>query len=169
MMRYRNTNMAAIFYKYTNKGLFKLNQGTSTAAPARISVFPNTATSNNLTLITGISIRTNEIIQTFTTFDDAIHYFHFGKGVGSMVISGVVFMDCSGNMPGLALIYGVTSKIRGVPIVVSTGNYTFTGIINDISMNIVSEPDTMAEFTLQLIMTENDAQPTITPTSNVTC
>lgn len=149
--------MAAIFY-YGNNGVFKGSVG-SAAAPANISVFDKLVGKDNLCIITQIGITMTETTQFFQTFDDLIHYFWFGKGLGNISIQGMLFMDCHGKMPGLDPLFKAIGQQRGKLITCTMGSILFKGVIQECNVTMVSEPETMVSFSISLAMTENSLPP----------
>lgn len=157
--------MAAIFYSYSDNGdVFKQQIGIP---PVRVDFLENFQSKDSMALITEVSVQTTETIQFFITFDDIIKYFHFGAGLGTINIAGVIFMDCDGNMPGISSLYDIISGIRGLPVVISMGGKGFTGVVTNTTVNVVAEPTTMANFNLNIAMTEHDLGGTEAP--NVSC
>ena len=146
--------MAAVYYQYqNNKDIFLKNVSMST--PVSVSGFPDPGP-GMLILTTGVGIETSETIQYFLTFDDVIDFMWFGKGVGSLVVSGMAFLDCSGSFNSLAAFYGWVASNRGKVVNVSlAGNTWFSGPVAGTSVNIMSEPDTYAEFTVHIAMTNH--------------
>src|SRR5574343_108699 len=96
--------MGAIFFKPNeSKGVFRGNFPVNYFVDCKQlnSLFSNTAAESYFTVVTDLGIENNETIQFFLSFDDFINYFYFGKGIGSIALSGMIFTDCVGNMPGL--------------------------------------------------------------------
>lgn len=142
--------MAAIFYSASGKDVFRGDINYS--CPISVGFLAGLENNNVLTLITEVSIQTSETIQYLLSFDDLINYMNFGKGVGQINITGILFSDCNGNMPGASNLYNQIGAIRGNPASVSIGGYVFTGVISSSSLTTTSEPDTMAQFTVSLAM-----------------
>jgi len=144
--------MAAIFYTYSNNDVFMKN---IPVAPVEVDYLLNIEGQDNMIIFTEVSITTTETNQIFLTFDDIITYFHFGKGVGSINLSGLMFCNCSGDMPGVSNFYTAISQARGQKTNVSLGNDFFTGIIQSTSASVTSEPTTMIQFTIAMSMIDN--------------
>jgi len=158
--------MGAIFYQYSDTGILKHSVG-STAVPGSIDIFENInanaktkggplVSKDNLCIITQIGVAMSEIVQFFPTFDDFIHHYWFGKGVGSIVCQGVLFLDCHGVFPGLSSLMTAIGEHRGEKIVCSFGDFLFTGILTNCDLQMVAEPETVLSFTINLGMTEHN-------------
>src|SRR5579859_7439346 len=48
-------------------------------------------------IVSEVLFQNKDTIQYFLTFDDLVSYFYFGKGLGSMVISGSIISSCNGS------------------------------------------------------------------------
>ena len=145
--------MAAIFYSYGNNSIFS-KVGSSTA-PVTLDVFGSLVNSGSLCIITQFGINTTETIQYFQTFDDLIHYYWFGKGLGSMSISGMLFMDCNGAMPGINNLLTAVGQKRGQEVTCVMGGISFVGILQECNITMVSEPETMATFNITMSMVDH--------------
>ena len=164
--------MGAIFHNYSDKGMIKNSVGGG-AVPVSTDLFSgwfmfNQVQADYLTIITEVSITNNDVVQFFLSFDDFIHHYYFGKGVGQMRISGMFFTDCggfftnagvvnaAGGMPGLGHFYKVLGEKRGTVVTISTdGGMWFKGVLTDCTVTFVSEPETMASFTINLGMIDH--------------
>jgi len=158
--------MAAIFYQYGNNSIFKNSVGTGALLfCADLDDF--SASSSNMSVVTDIGIHVQETVQFFQSFDDFIHYYYFGKGLGSITINMLFFQDCtSGTAPGLAKILQRIGEKRGKTLDVSIGNVVFTGVLMDFSITVMSEPETHYAISLHLGMTDHKMQaPSIDPTT----
>ncbi len=144
--------MGAIFYSYSNNNMFKTSVSSSTA-PAFIEIFNNLVNKDNMCIITQIGINITDTVQFFHSFDDFIHYYWFGKGVGQITISGMLFMNCdTGDMPGVKTLLTIVGQNRGKEIKCGLGTFGFTGVMTDCRLDVVSEPETMVQFSLNLAM-----------------
>jgi hypothetical protein len=102
-------------------------------------------------IVTSVGVQNRDTIQYFLTFDDVIHYFFFGKGLGNVAIQGVVLSNCDGDVnPGLNNLYNMLRGIRGTEVLISLGYFAFSAILSDFSTNTVADPVLMSEFTLNL-------------------
>lgn len=156
--------MAAIFYNYSDDNMFK-NSVSSGAAPISTNLFEDLQNENMLCIISQISITHNDVVQFFMTFDDFIHHYYFGKGVGSISISGMIFTNCQGGMPGLLAFYQRIANVRGKEVIMSTPGVTFTGVLLDCNVTMVAEPETMASFTANFAMVNSNLSSPTFPSS----
>lgn len=141
--------MAAVFYTPDpNVKIFRT--GLEINNTVRVPFLDNMIGEAGHCIVSDVSVSNNDTIQFFMTFDDFISYFYFGKGLGDLVIRGMLFMDCSGDMPGVNKFYSKVSEIRGTEVDVSFGNVVFTCVLVGFSTTAVSEPVSVTEFTLQL-------------------
>ncbi len=67
----------------------------------------------------------------------------------------MLFLDCSGAMPGVNALLSAIGKKRGKEVVCSFNTISFTGILLDCNITAVSEPETMATFTANFGMIEH--------------
>ena len=155
--------MGALFYNYSEDNIFKQNI-SSASAVAHISIFEDLVSEDNLCIITEIGVGISETVQFFLTFDDLIHYYWFGKGLGSISCQGLLFLGCDSDVfPGVSTLLNAVAAHRGKPITCSIGPFTFTGVLVDCQLSVVSEPETMAQFTLNIAMTEHSLPPSERP------
>ena len=150
--------MAAIFYSYKSNNDIFLNS-IKYGNPVGISFLPDLVSAANLSIITHVGIQTTETIQYFLTFDDAIRFFFFGRGLGNLVVQGVCFSDNSGIIPGLSNVGQALSNNRGKAVSVSlSGVGGFSGVISATSFDISAEPDTTATFSVTITITGSSIQ-----------
>lgn len=146
--------MGALFYSYGSNGMFKNSVGPG-SAPAQIDMFSDLVRKDSLCIITQVGIQISDVVQFFLTFDDFVHYYYFGKGVGNITISGMIFLNCDNQLPGVSdLLEGVGQK-RGQEIKVSMNDHWFIGVLIDCSIQMVSEPETMVTFQANLGMIDH--------------
>lgn len=151
--------MGALFYSYGNGGIFKNSVG-STTSPAVIDIFADLASKDNLCVITQIGVTLSDTVQFFLTFDDLIHYYWFGKGVGNITCQGLLFLNCdSGDMPGVEALLTAVGEKRGQEVQCSFNAFAFTGVLLDCNITMISEPETMASFTANFAMIDHTLQP----------
>jgi len=93
-----------------------------------------------------VSLQLSETIQYFLSFDDVIKFIHFGKGVGALVVDGTLFGDCYGSIPGLNKFRSALSELRGKEQRVTLGGMVVVAIMTQAQVNLVGDPDTMAQF-----------------------
>lgn len=101
-----------------------------------------------LALYTSVSLRLGETIQYFLTFDDVIKFIHFGKGVGTLSVEGLLLCDIDGDLPGIHKYYKAIGKLRGESVTATVGPVTMTVVMTDVQNTIMSDPDTMSQFTV---------------------
>lgn len=140
--------MAAFFYSYNGNDVFQTTQ--SAGSIVQIDFLNSVVTAENFIMYTAVGVQTSEIIQYFLTFDDVIDYLHFGKGLGTVVVSGIIFSDCNENLPGVNNLYSAFGSVRGKSVKVSLGSYSAKAVVVNSSVEVVGEPDTMAQFTITL-------------------
>ena len=87
--------MAAIFMNLSKSDFF--HSGGS-ANPIFIPRVEDLVSDHGfLALYTQVSVQLPETIQYFLTFDDVIKVIHFGKGVGSIVAEGIMYLQVIGT------------------------------------------------------------------------
>ncbi len=143
--------MAAILLTYGEQDIF--NNNIKYCFPvAHILSGIESATA----IITSVSVRTAETTQFFLSFGDVIHYLHFGKGLGEANISGIAFVDCNGEMPGLSKFFSAVKTGRGKIISISfLGGGAFKGPLIGSQCTVRGEPETMAEFNISMAITSS--------------
>jgi hypothetical protein len=147
--------MAAFFYTYGPNDVFKTIPGDNSSL---ISIeFLDTLVKNKsaLAIYTDIQFQSTEINQLFPTFDNKITYLQFGKGVGAINVSGIIFSACDHTVPGIAALYSSFQSMRNQKVAVSMAGITFFAIVASATCNITGEPDTMAQFQISLQTVED--------------
>jgi hypothetical protein len=137
--------MPAHFFTYSGGDLFKTGGGGG----AYLIDIPQINTligKAGLAVYTNATLQLSKTLQYFLTFDDVIKYIHFGKGVGSVTVEGIMFSDCSGDVPGAAKFANIYSSLRGNDVTIAIGNTAVKSILTSATISIISEPDTMAQF-----------------------
>jgi hypothetical protein len=147
--------MAATYYSAGGGDLFKRQTGGASSI-LKIPLLDDIIGTSGLAIYSDVTMQLGETIQYFLTFDDVIKYVHFGKGVGNIAVSGVLFSDCSGQMPGAARFLQAFSSLRGKSQQITLGNQTFTVIVTNCNLSLLAEPDFMANF--QMIFSVVDHQ-----------
>ena len=136
--------MAAAFVNLEKDDVFK--SGGSADHLVKIPQVDNIVGQSGLAIYTEVSVQIGETIQYFLTFDDVIKFIHFGKGLGTVNVAGIMFSKCDGDIPGLNKFSGAVSGLRGKEQTISIGSMTLTVILNSAQISVISEPDTMAQF-----------------------
>jgi hypothetical protein len=94
-------------------------------------------------------IQNRDTIQYFLTFDDLITYFYFGKGLGAMSISGIMFSNENNEFLGIAKLNNIISQNRGKSIEISFGNVLLVGVLSSSTFRVSGDLNTV-EFELHL-------------------
>lgn len=150
--------MGAIFYSYGKNGMLKNSVGPY-AEPAKIDFLKGLVSGDNLAIITQVGIQLNETIQFFMTFDDFIHYYWFGKGLGTISLSGFLFGKCdSAEIPGASVLLNKVGQNRGQLTTCSFAGFAFKGVVLDCNITLIAEPETHAAFSINIAMTEHNLQ-----------
>ncbi len=137
--------MPATFINLSGGDLFK-RRGGGASHLVKIPGIDSLIGASGLAIYDSISVQLGETIQYFLTFDDVIKFIHFGKGVGNITVGGTLFSDCTGDVPGLSMLFSSFQGIRGKELTVTVGQQSFTSVVTNVNINLVSEPDTMAAF-----------------------
>ena len=103
--------MATIFVPLSNNDVFAGAVGPS-ASLVHCSLTDG-IDGNNFSILTNVSISGTETLQFFQSFDDLIHYFYFGKGLGQIRFDIMCFFDCNGNAPGIKEVWQQIGSARG--------------------------------------------------------
>lgn len=148
--------MAAIFYNINpEKSLFK--GGLTLISPVRLNFMEGFIGPASLAIVTRVGIQNRDTIQYFMTFDDAIHYFYFGKGMGQISISGMILSDDTGAMPGVSHYYNnVIGQNRGKSVYVSMGNITFEGVISNFTTDTTVDPEFVTQYEITLTIVNHN-------------
>lgn len=146
--------MAAIFVSTEKGSLFQT--GFTSTPVVSVDTIDSAITSGSYAIYTDIQVQTSETVQYFLTFDDVIKYIHFGKGVGAVTVNGILFADCSETIAGLANFWKTAGSQRGKVVRVSMAGLSAKAVLTNIAVNVVGEPTTMAQFSLQLAMIDHN-------------
>lgn len=153
--------MGAIFYNYNGNSIFKNSVGGGTLAICE--AFDQFNSGSNLSIITRVGISVSDTVQFFQSFDDFIHYYYFGKGLGNITFEILLFTSCGGGTaPALSQLLSTLGSIRGKPTNVSMGNISFTGVLLEFHVEVVAEPETYYAVTINMGMIDHklpSAQP----------
>ena len=117
--------------------------------------------SDSLVVITEVTIQNRDTIQYFLTFDDFISYYYFGKGLGSLSISGMILSDCSGYFSGAGALTSMIARIRGTTQVISFGNASFSAVISSFTIRAGDENPNMMDFNLQMDIINHSLKPPV--------
>jgi phosphotransferase system IIA component len=136
--------MPATFITLSKQDIFQ--SGGAADAFIDIPGVRNIISKDSLAVYNTISVQLGETIQYFLTFDDVIKYIHFGKGLGTLTVEGMLFSDCDANIPGLKKYKQAFSLLRGEQIDITILPMVLTCVMTGSQFTILSEPDTMAQF-----------------------
>lgn len=150
--------MAAIFYRpsITDNTLFK--SGMQVNLAVRIPFLDGVVGGRGFSVVNEVTIQNRDTIQYFLTFDDLISYFYFGKGLGSISISGTMFSDCSGDFPGIGLFNNKIASVRGTTQNVSFGNAVFAGVVSSFTVRASGE-ENLVDFNIQMDVIDHSLRP----------
>ena len=137
--------MAATYYTAQGGDIFQRQTGGADSL-IYVPMLDSMIGESGLAVYTEVSVQLGETIQYFLTFDDVIKFIHFGKGLGSIIVNGTLFSDCSSNMPGLQMYFSGFSALRGQQTEITIGGRAFTVVVSNANLTIMGEPDTMAQF-----------------------
>jgi hypothetical protein len=99
-----------------------------------------------LAVYSNVSFQINETLQYFLAFDDVIKFIHFGKGVGNVTAEGILYCDCTGDLPGLSKATAAIGALRGEAVPLSLGGYTVTGVLTTATISAMADQDTFGQF-----------------------
>lgn len=151
--------MGALVYNFGNDCLFKNSVGTGQLMFCDV-LDDFAASSTNVSVVTDIGINVQETVQFFQSFDDFIHYYYFGKGLGTITVNFLFFQECGSGVsaPGLNKLMQTIGGIRGKPTDFSIGNITFTGVLRDFTITVISDPETYYAVSMNLGMINHTLQ-----------
>ena len=156
--------MAAIFYTPQNTGNVIFKNAMQINTSIQIPFLANLVGTNGFSVVTEVTIQNRDTIQYFLTFDDFISYFYFGKGLGSLSISGVLYSDCNAYFRGANILTNTISRIRGSTQLISFGNVIFAAVISNFTIRASSEDNNAVDYTIQMdIINHSLVSPTFTP------
>jgi hypothetical protein len=146
--------MPAHFFTYSGGDLFRTSGGGG-AYLVSIPLVNSLIGPGGLAVYTNVTLQLSETLQYFLTFDDVVKYIHFGKGVGSVTVEGIMFSDCSGDVPGAKKFSSIYSGLRGRTTQISVGGTTVRAVLTTGTISIISEPDTMAQFSFSFAIVDH--------------
>lgn len=159
--------MAALFHKFSGNQMLKNSVGSGTLAICSALDKFNSDPSN-ISIITDVVVRAADTIQFFQSFDDLIHYYYFGKGLGSISFNLLLFQGCDSNSaPGVPKLLEALGSMRGEKTEVSVGNVIFVGVLTDFTIAIQSEPETHYAVNINLGMIDHKLK--TPPAGNTSC
>jgi hypothetical protein len=141
--------MPAIFVPYAPGDLFKYTSGGA-AGLVSIQEIDSVISASNLAMYTSIAISVNQTVQYLLTFGDMIRYINFGRGLGSVTINGILFCNCQSRITAGQSFYSTVNPLRGTVVNVSMLGYACRAVLVNVNTELVAEPDTMVNFSIQL-------------------
>ena len=145
--------MASLFIALDDNSIFQKSAGT-TASLVSCSLTDDIAGLNS-SILTNVTVNYNETVQFFQTFDDLIHYFYFGQGLGSIRFEVMCFQDCSGSAPGFQKIVQTIGQNRGKAVTLNMGTIQVEGILTDFTVSLTADPVPIYTICATLGMTNN--------------
>lgn len=144
--------MAAIFYVPQNSGTVLFKNAMQVNTSINIPFLHALVGTNGFSVISEVTIQNRDTIQYFLTFDDFISYFYFGKGLGSITISGVMFSDCNAYFHGASILTNIISRIRGTTQQISFGNVVFDAVISQFTIRASADEglNNAIDFNIQM-------------------
>lgn len=144
--------MAAIFYKYRDTGNTIFRASIPVAPNVYISFLDDMVGESGFMIINEVVWQHRDTVQYFLTFDDLISFFYFGKGLGTVNVSGTLFCDCNGNWFNLNQLLARIGGVRGriVPGL-SFANVMFDGVLSSFTVRASADPNNIhaVDFSLQ--------------------
>lgn len=110
-------------------------------------------------LLSNFSTTFNEVVQFFQSFDDLIHYYYFGKGLGQIRFDMMAFFNCSGDAPGLRNLYESIGSKRGKKVTLDFMNVHVEGILMEFNITALAEPLPHFQISIALGMINSNLTP----------
>lgn len=146
--------MAALFIPIDDSSIFSASAGNS-AGLVTCSLTDGVA-GQNQSILTNVTVSYNETVQFFQSFDDLIHYFYFGQGLGTIRFEIMCFQSCNGgDAPGLGEIISSIGSNRGKLVTLDMGPLHVEGILTDFSVSLTADPIPIYTVVATLGMTNN--------------
>ena len=118
------------------------------------------ALNSGLAIYTSVTVTVNETVQYLLTLGNSIRYIDFGKGLGVVNVNGTIFTDCSSSLAS-AKFFSIVNPLKGTVCAISMMDYSCNAVLMSATVEIVAEPDTMANFSLYFnIVNDNSASNT---------
>ena len=153
--------MAAIFFTSSagNNTIFR--SGFAVNNSVYIPFLQNLIGSESQLIVTEVTMQHRDTLQFFNTFDDFVNYYYFGKGLGSMAISGMVFSDCLGQFGGLYDLQNTLAYIRGSTQNISFGNVAFQAVMNAFTLRASADMSALhsIDFNIQMDVIDSSMPP----------
>ena len=152
-----NTSLSINGTEVSNGG-YSFGSGFPVNTSIRIPFLNDLVSAGGLAIVTEVGMQNKETMQYFLTFDDVINYFHFGKGLGSFSISGLMFSDCSNNFIGVDTFNQTIANLRGSTQVITFGSRHFWCVMSSFTIRASAEEgmQNAMEFNLQMEIVNHD-------------
>lgn len=151
---------ATLFYKYGN-GMSVLPINVGKTNPVSLEDLDSLEEAGLVTIITDARVSLKDTNQFFMSFDDKIHHYHFGKGIGGIMIAGLILPNCDGELVGVKDLFDSIGNMRGQVKKISIGSAWFTGVLMESDITFSGEPMTNAVFQLSFAMLDHSIQSNI--------
>ena len=135
--------MPAFFFSSNGSEIFQQGGG---AQIVQIPSVDDIVGDGGLAVYSQVSFQVNETLQYFLAFDDVIKFIHFGKAVGNVTAEGILYCDCSGELPGLSRATAAIGALRGQAVKLTLGTYTVLGILTSATITALADQDTFGQF-----------------------
>jgi hypothetical protein len=147
--------MAALFFQYSNSGIFKNSVGPG-GKIVNCDLFDGIINESGVSILTSMSVQHSETVQFFQSFGDLVHYFYFGRGVGQIHFDLMCFLKCqSDQAPGIQKLWSSIGSKRGQKVTVSFNSISVTGILTGFNITAVAEPETHYLVSIDLGMIDS--------------
>jgi hypothetical protein len=147
--------MAAYYYTLSssNSDVFHGNQVVHHGI--NIPFLENLINANSMVIVNEVTIQNRDTVQYFLTFNDVVSWFYFGKGLGSLSVSGVVLAGChsaANDFPGVQDLYNAIGKIRGKAQTILFGGFSFKCVLSNYTFRANADEASvnMIDFNLQM-------------------
>lgn len=140
------------FYFKNGEEIFGQGGG---AQIVKIPVIDGIVGEEGLAVYSNVSFQINETLQYFLAFDDVIKFIHFGKGVGNVTAEGIMYCDCSGDLPGLSKATSAIGALRGEAVELTLGGYTVTGVLTTATIAAMADQDTFGQFSFSFAIVDH--------------
>lgn len=150
--------MPALFLT-TSEDVLKTDLANN-ASLVHSDLIDNSTLASSFGILTSAAAVFSETVQFFQSFDDLIHHYYFGKGVGQIRLDLMYFLNCDGSEArGLRRLYESIGSKRGKKIMVDFENIHVEGILMDFTINAQSEPLPHYIVSVNLGMTDSNLTP----------
>lgn len=158
--------MAAYFYTFNNGNNNDVFHGNQTVHHGiNIPFLETLINKDSMLIVNEVTIQNRDTVQYFLTFNDVVSWFYFGKGLGSLSVSGVVVAGCNNgrvtssdglsaadDFPGVQDLYNAIGNIRGKVQTILFGGFAFKCMLSSYTFRANADEATvnMIDFNLQM-------------------